>query len=142
MQSRFDWVRKIIDRPGLWHKNRVSIARAVPIGIFIAWQPFPGHMIVAAIACAIVSAYIPLSIALVWLSNPFTWPFHYGLALVTGEKLLGLPLSPLNMHHVMASLGQDYVALWCGSLLWGTITAVPAYLMVRLWQRYNRNSQP
>jgi uncharacterized protein (DUF2062 family) len=58
----------------IWHFNRSSVAKAFFIGIFWAFIPMPFQMVPAAIFAILFHANLPISIALVWITNPITMP--------------------------------------------------------------------
>ncbi len=70
---------KLIYNPNLWHLNRKSAARAFSVGLFFAWVPLPFQMVLAAGGAMIFHANLPLSVALVWLTNPITMPVFFTL---------------------------------------------------------------
>lgn len=65
---------KLIHDPNLWHLNRHSVARAMAIGLFWAMIPMPMQMLAAAAVAIPLRANLPISIGLVWLTNPITMP--------------------------------------------------------------------
>lgn len=73
----------------LWHLNRRSARGAFAIGMFNAFVPVPFQMYLSAFAAIVFKVNLPLSVALVWISNPITMPpLFYGCYKV-GEWILG-----------------------------------------------------
>jgi uncharacterized protein len=64
----------LIHDPNLWHLNRHSVARAMAVGLFWAMIPMPMQMLAAAAVAIALRANLPISIGLVWLTNPITMP--------------------------------------------------------------------
>ncbi len=64
--------------------NRKSIANAMFFGIFFACMPMPFQMLSILLFIPFVKFNVPLSLSLVWISNPITMPFIF-----YGEYLLG-----------------------------------------------------
>src|SRR5690554_7645243 len=63
-----------INAPNLWYKNRHFVARAFAIGLFIAMIPMPMQMLAAALLAIPLQANLPISVGLVWITNPITTP--------------------------------------------------------------------
>nr|WP_268820145.1 DUF2062 domain-containing protein [Paraglaciecola sp. G1-23] len=81
----------LLHDPNLWHLNRRSAAGAFSLGLFFAFWPIPLQMWLAAALAIPLRVNLPLSIATVWLTNPFTMPpIFYGAYLV-GASVMGLP---------------------------------------------------
>jgi uncharacterized protein (DUF2062 family) len=59
-----------IYEPKLWHISRTSTAMAFAIGLFGAMIPIPGQVFLAAFLAIRLGANLPLSVALVWVTNP------------------------------------------------------------------------
>ena len=60
--------------PNLFHLNRRSVSGAFAAGLFWAMIPIPVQMLAAALTAITVRINLPISVALVWVTNPFTMP--------------------------------------------------------------------
>ena len=69
----------VLHEPNLWHLNRRSAAGAFGIGLFFAFWPVPFQMWLSAGLAIPFRVNLPLSVATVWVTNPFTIPpIFYG----------------------------------------------------------------
>ena len=67
------WVKPFIEERQLLNITRHSISKAFFIGFFVAaLPPLPIQMLVAAALATVFRANLPISAALVWVSNPIT----------------------------------------------------------------------
>lgn len=62
---------------------------AVFIGLFIAFVPLPSQMLMAAVLAVLLRVNLPLSVLLVWVSNPITMPPLFYMAYKVGFALIG-----------------------------------------------------
>ena len=69
--------------------NRKSISRGIFIGLFWGFIPMPFQMLGVLAVTPILRFNVPIAIAMVWLSNPFTMPFMYYMEYLTGNFFLG-----------------------------------------------------
>ena len=122
------------DRRQLWHVTRHSVAKAVAVGIFAAYLPIPFEMIVAAVLAFILKANLPISVLLIWISNPFTWAILWGPPYMLGAALLGQPEEPIEAM-TRDWIEQHYEALLLGCSLTGAAMAVAAYFSILLLWR-------
>jgi len=123
-----------VNDPVLWRVSRKSVSRATAIGLFCAYLPMPLEMLVAGLMAIFWRANLPLSVVLVWISNPFTWlilytpPYMLGLA-ITGE--IGITLSDITIEMMV----QQFAALWIGCLIFGIALAVAGYVLANvIWR--------
>ncbi len=79
----------LLHNANLWHLNRHSVAKAFAVGLFFAFIPVPFQMVLAAGISIIVHANLPLSVALVWITNPLTMPAIFYSCWLVGSWLVG-----------------------------------------------------
>lgn len=144
-----------ITEPNLWHINRRSISGAVFWGIICAWIPFPSQMLIAAICAIAFRVNLPLSIALTWITNPFTMiPIFYS-SYCLGSVIFGIPLLDISqikiiVVHMTTSLFSetarplssygfvlDFRALFVGLIVEAIIVATLAKFTVQLLWRWH-----
>ncbi len=70
----------VLYNPNLWCLNRRSAAGAFAVGLFMAFVPLPSQMIMSAGVAIMCGVNLPISVALVWISNPITMPFLFYMA--------------------------------------------------------------
>jgi len=123
-----------INQPHLWKINRHTISRAAAIGLFSAYIPIPFEMLLAAFLAWAWKAYLPLSVVLVWLSNPFTWVLLYTPPYLLGSAILGNPVISLNQID-LHSMTDHFASLWVGCLIFGIALGGAAYILSRvIWR--------
>lgn len=103
--------------------------------------PIPSQMLVAALFAIIFRANLPLSVALVWITNPLTMgPIFYFNYLV-GTQLLGYDTAASQLHFeltlewMLNTLGDVWIPLYLGSIVMGTFLGVAGYFTVNLLWR-------
>lgn len=124
----------VLSDPNLWYINRHSMAGAAFIGVFTGLLPIPMQMLVAGTLAVRFRCNLPLSVVLVWLSNPLTYVPIFYFTYRVGAWVLGVPASPPDPVTVAWFLEQ-LVPLWVGSLLCASLAGAACYLAVRLFWR-------
>ena len=132
-------IRPLLDDPNLLHLNRRSVSGAVAVGLFMAFVPVPFQMLLAAIAAIFVKVNLPISVAMVWLSNPLTMPPLFYFAYKVGAWLLDKPYAQikfeLSWQWLTQSLGDIWQPFLLGCLLVAASSALAGSLLVRaLWR--------
>ncbi|MEE9320188.1 MAG: DUF2062 domain-containing protein [Granulosicoccus sp.] len=122
------WMATQLSRPQLWHMNRRSVAGGVAVGLFISWMPLPLQMLIAAITAAVLRVHVPVSVVMVWFTNPLTFaPLLYVAwrvgSIITGTPPLDTPLT-LTFDGLQTALLHAWPALAAGSLFCACITAI------------------
>lgn len=121
-------------KPDYWHHNRHSSAMAIAAGLFAAWLPLPLHSFIAIGLALVLRGYLPLAIAMVWVSNPLTIaPMMYG-AYLLGTRLLGLPVGDFKnlLEYDFWALGPP---LLTGAVTLALLSALAGWLLTRLYWR-------
>ncbi|MDX1633035.1 MAG: DUF2062 domain-containing protein [Marinobacter sp.] len=130
----------ILHEPNLWHINRHGVSRAFLIGIFWCFIPMPFQMVAAALFALWMNANLPLSVALVWISNPLTMPPMFYFNYKVGAWLLGRPVMDfefeLSVSWISGRLMDIGIPLYLGSLVTAVVAACVSYLVLQfLWRR-------
>lgn len=134
-------VARWLHHSSLWYLNRRTAAGACAVGLFWAFVPIPWQMLPAAISAVAFRVNLPVSVALVWITNPFTIPpiFYFNYKL--GSWLLGIPSRPVEFEMTWAWLTGELTAVWQPFVLGSLVVAVGAsmlgYLAMRGFWRLN-----
>jgi uncharacterized protein len=127
--------------PNLWHLNRRSVSLAFAVGLFVAWIPTPGQMAIAAIAAFYLRANLPISVALVWITNPITMPPMFYFAYRVGLGMMGRPApakeQDFSVDNVLSGLGDIWEPFLLGCLIIGIIFSAAGYFGIKSFWRYH-----
>jgi len=123
----------------LWHLNRRSASGAFAVGLFFAWMPVPMQMLFAACFAVLFRVNLPLSVVLVWISNPITMPPMFYGAYLLGTKLLGSTKQEFNFQlsitwliESVATIGPPFIL---GCVILGALSSIVGYAGIRiLWR--------
>jgi hypothetical protein len=130
-----------LHNPNLWHLNRRSAAGAVAVGLFCAWMPIPFQMLLAAVVAMLFTVNLPLSVALVWISNPITMPPLFYGAYRLGAFILHEPVTEfhfqLSFNWLLETLETIAPALLVGSFILAVICSFLGYFLFRAFWRFS-----
>lgn len=119
--------------------HRRSIAGATFIGLFCAFLPVPFQMLIAAALAIASRCNLPLSMALVWISNPLTIGPMFYFTYRLGAWLLNMEVSvssiELSWRWLVDNLDNIGYPLIFGSLLCGWVAGVTGFVLVRVGWR-------
>ncbi|QIB67361.1 DUF2062 domain-containing protein [Kineobactrum salinum] len=136
-----DWIYQ----SNLWHLNRYSASMAFFTGLFVAFLPLPGQMVIAAVTAVLLRCNLPLSVALVWISNPVTMPAIFYMAYRVGALLIDVPVQVMEFELSCAWLRARLDLIWrpllVGSLLCGVLFGSLGYFVVNLLWRWRVSRQ-
>lgn len=121
--------------PALWQLSRSSVATGVAIGLLCAYMPIPLETVAAIMLAILFRGNILVAAALVWISNPLTWPFMFGTAYLLGAKVsAALGLFEIGFFQDFP-IARSYLDLWIGCLIIGPVLAITGYFMTHLLWR-------
>jgi uncharacterized protein (DUF2062 family) len=129
----------LLHDPNLFHLNRRSVAGAFAVGLFFAWVPVPFQMVLAAALAIPLRVNLPISVALVWTSNPITMPPLFYFAYVLGTWILGVRETNFHFELTFEWLGSGLLAIWqpflLGCFVMGVTSSLLGYVLIRLLWR-------
>jgi len=138
----------VLYNPNLWCLNRRSASGAFAVGLFMAFVPLPSQMIMAAGLAILFSVNLPLSVCLVWVSNPVTMPVLFYGAYKIGAWLMNAPHQPFHFElswefllNQMSQIGPPFLlgctvcAIFFGLVGYFGIRGLWRYSVVRSWNK-------
>lgn len=129
----------LLHDPNLWHLNRRSVAGAFAVGLFIAFLPIPFQMVAAAAVAILVRVNLPISVLLVWITNPLTMAPIYYSAYHLGRRVLDLPRERVTIEWSLEWFTHEMLIIWkpllTGSLIFSVAAALIGYVAIRLLWR-------
>ncbi|MEA3275937.1 MAG: DUF2062 domain-containing protein [Pseudomonadota bacterium] len=129
----------LLHDPNLWHLNRRSASGAFAVGMFVMYLPPLGQMVIAAAGAIALRVNLPISVALVWLTNPLTIPPMYYFAYLVGSWILGKPVQAFEVEFWLhwRNWLEILAPLSLGSLVCATVCSAMGYLAVQAIWRWN-----
>ncbi len=138
-EKSFSIFGELIHDQNLWHMRRRSVAGACAIGLFCAFIPLPFQMLIAAGFAIIFRCNLPISVALVWVTNPITMPPLFFLAYKVGVFLTDTHLGPfdfeLSFNWLFTELRERWRPFMMGCFFLGTTAALFGYIAARVMWR-------
>ena len=120
------WLGKLLHDPNLLHLNRASVSGAVSVGLFVALLPTPFQMPIAALFALLFRVNLPISVVLVWVSNPITMPAIFYFCYLLGAWILRVPVSDVEFEMTTQWFIDEFWLLWkpifLGSLIIGVLS--------------------
>ena len=139
-QRSLRFMAHLIADPALWVLTRRSVANAFSGGLFSALLPIPCQMVVAALGARVGRCNLPLSVALVWITNPLTMPIIFYANYCLGAWLMQRPAleAPhrLTTDWLQSQLLDILPSLLIGSLVAAIAVGGLANLVIRLLWRW------
>lgn len=131
---------ELLFAPNLWHLNRRNFSGAFALGLFSAFIPVPFQMLISAAGAIIFRVNLPLSVALVWITNPITMPAIFYFCYLIGAWLLDTPVQALDFELSYEWLKVELIRIWqpflLGCFVAGVIGSAIGYIFARLFWRY------
>lgn len=137
-QLRQQWYlgpfRHLLHDRNLWSIRRRTVVPAFSLGLFIAYLPFAGQMIAAALLALVLRVNIPVAAASTWIVNPLTIGPMYYFAYEVGSVLLRRAPRPFDFELSFTWLIDRLVYVWepllLGCVLLGAILSLLGYVVL------------
>lgn len=120
---------ELIHSPNLWHLNRRSVSGAFALGLFCAFVPIPFQMLLAAFGALLFRVNLPVSVALVWLTNPITMPPIFYFSYLVGAFILDTPVQHIQFELSWEWLVHELGIIWQPFLLGCFVSGAAAGLL-------------
>ena len=131
----------LLHDPNLWHLNRRSVSGAFAVGLFWAFIPIPFQMIAAAATAIPARVNLPISVALVWVTNPITMPPMFYFTYLVGTWILGKPTQQVQFELSWEWFSHSVAGIWeplyLGSLICAALAAALGYVTMRGFWRWH-----
>lgn len=131
-----DWIYET----NLWHLNRYSASMAFFVGLFMAFMPVPGQMPLAALLALMLRCNLPISVCLVWITNPLTMPALFFMAYRVGALIINVPVTAIEfelsfnwLSHQLANIWQPFLL---GCLICGLFFGCLGYFVISMLWRW------
>jgi uncharacterized protein (DUF2062 family) len=129
----------LLHDPDLWGIRRRNVVPAFSLGLFVAYLPFPGHMVIASLLALALRVNIPVAAASVWACNPLTLGPMYYSAFEVGRKLLRMGPAPFEFEMSFSWLLDGFIYVWqpliLGSVLLGAVLSLIGFIALDLLWR-------
>ncbi len=130
-----------LHEPNLWHLNRRSVAMAFAVGLFCAWIPTPTQMAIAAAGAIYFRANLPLSVGLVWITNPITMPPLFYFAYEVGLWFMNQPTvaeeAEFSLSTMFSGIGDVWQPFLTGCFIMGIVSSAAGYFGIQYYWQYH-----
>ena len=131
--------RHLLEDNRLWAIRRRTVVPACALGIFVSFQPFPGHMLVAVLLAVAFRVNVPAVALSTLVVNPVTLGPIFYFCYQTGLLLLGVEPQNFEFELSLNWLGSQFLDIWqplvLGCLLVGTIASLITFIGLDLLWR-------
>lgn len=122
----------------IWSLSRKKVVAGVFIGIFVACLPMPLQMVLASFLAILFNANLPISFALIFISNPLTMPPLFYVEYQIGKLIIN-PKNPIefNFDSMYDNFNQIALSLWSGAIIVAIFSSVVCALLVNFFWIYS-----
>ena len=133
-------IAHLLHKEDIWHMNRRSVSGAFFVGLFSAFLPLPSQMVIAAFLAIAARVNLPISVALVWITNPITIGPMFYFAYRLGAWLLDMQMETASVDLSLGWLWDNFGTIgWpllFGSVVCGWVAGISGFVLTRLIWRF------
>jgi len=126
---------KLLNKREIWSLSRRKILGGVFIGVFVAFIPMPFQMLLVAFLAILFKVNFPVTLPLVWISNPLTMPFIYYFEYEVGNFILNVkdPIE-FSFETMNDNISEIALSLYMGTALVSTVLSFgTVFILNLLW---------
>jgi hypothetical protein len=124
-----------------WSIRRRTVVPAFAWGVFVAFLPIPGHMLIAILGGLVLHFNLPVAALATFVVNPLTIGPIYYFTYRVGAALLSIEPGPFHIELSIEWMTNTFASVWepllLGSLLVGAIAALIGYVVLDLLWRFS-----
>lgn len=128
--------KHLLNEPNLWVIRRRTVVPAFSLGLFVAYLPFPGHIVLGAILAIVLRVNLPVAALSTLVSNPITiGPIFYTSYELGRQLLREAPIEldfELSIDWIFGKFLDIWQPLMLGSILLGAIVALIGFVTLDL----------
>ena len=134
------YIAHLLASPSLWRFNSLSCRRGAVLGWYFCFVPMPMQMLPTFLIAPFFGCNLPIAIALVWVSNPFTYAPIFGFSYGIGNLLLGRGLSfpDVDWTSFGSLTGDLYLPMFLGGQVFGLTLGLVSYILIRAGFRIHK----
>lgn len=129
----------LMHEPHLWVIRRRNVVPAFALGLFIAYLPFPGHILTACLLAILLRVNMPVAALTTLVGNPITFGPMFYVAYEVGRRLLREPPQPFEFELSFDWVFSRFIDIWqplmLGCVLLGAILSLIGFITLDLLWR-------
>lgn len=129
----------LLHDPNLWVIRRRNVVPAFALGLFVAYLPFPGHVLTAALLAILLRVNLPVAALSTLVTNPITIGPMFLAAFKLGQRLLRQQPRPFEFEMSFAWLSDRFFYTWqplmLGCVLLGAVLSLVGFVALDLLWR-------
>ena len=123
----------LLHKREIWSLSRKKILGGVFIGMLVAFIPMPFQMVLVACLAIIFNVNFPITLPIVWITNPLTMPFIYYVEYEIGNFVLNVqdPIE-FSFETMNDNIGEIALSLYTGTFFVSIICAFTSVFILNL----------
>ena len=128
------YISYLLTSPSLWRFDSRSCRRGAVLGWYFCFMPMPMQMLPTFLLAPFLGCNLPIAIALVWVSNPFTYAPIFTLCYGVGNLMLGKGLSfpDIDWTSLGSLTSELYLPTLLGGQVFGLAFGLISYIVIRV----------
>ena len=123
----------LLNKREIWSLSRKKILGGVFIGMLVAFIPMPFQMLLVAFLAILFKVNFPVTLPLVWITNPLTMPFIYYFEYELGNFILNVK-NPIefSFETMNDNISDIALSLYTGTAVISIIAAFTSVFILNL----------